>query len=139
MDANPSIISHVSLGTGDVERSARFYDAALGALGIGRRMEFPGAVAYGRAFPEFWVQRPHDGGPAGVANGTHVCFLAASRAEVDAFHAAALAAGGTCDGPPGPRPQYDPAYYAAFVRDPDGHKVEAMFWDGPPETLAAHG
>lgn len=124
-----SAISHVSLGTDDLERATRFYDAALAPLGIRRVMEHPGGVAYGRAFPEFWLQRPLDGAPASVGNGTHVAFLATSIEQVHAFHAAALAAGGTDAGAPGPRPEYTSAYHGAFVRDPDGHKIEATFFD----------
>ncbi len=125
-ELNPSVLSHVSLGTNDYPRAKAFYDAVLPTLQIRCVMDFPGAAGYGRAFPEFWVQRPHDGGRAAVGNGTHVAFLANSEAEVRAFHAAALAHGATDDGPPGLRPEYDAAYYAAFVRDPDGHKIEAM-------------
>lgn len=121
-----SIISHVSLGTNDLGRAGRFYDAVLGAMGIGRVMSEPFGIGYGRAFPEFWIQPPFDGQRASVGNGVHVSFLARSQAEVDAFHAAALAAGGRDDGPPGFRPEYTPGYYAAFVRDPDGNKIEAM-------------
>jgi catechol 2,3-dioxygenase-like lactoylglutathione lyase family enzyme len=124
-----SCISHVSLGTNNFDRAVAFYDKVMATLGCRRTLEHPGAVAYGHAFPEFWVQVPHDGGRAAAANGVHVGFLATSRAQVDAFHAAALAAGGTCDGPPGVRPLYGPQYYGAFVRDLDGHKIEAMFWD----------
>lgn len=127
-DDNPSIISHVSLGTNDFDRAQVFYDAVMTALGIGRVMAFPGAVAYGKAFPEFWVQTPFDGKPAQTSNGVHVAFLAASREAVDAFHAAALKAGGRDDGKPGYRPEYSAAYYGAFVRDLDGHKIEAMWW-----------
>ena len=83
-------------------------------------------IGYGRAFPEFWIQRPHDGGAAQTANGVHVAFLAESNAQVHAFHQAALAQGARCDGPPGPRPHYGDAYYGCFVRDLDGHKIEAM-------------
>lgn len=126
---NPSLLSHVSLGTNDFERATRFYDATLKSVGARRVVDEPGAVAYGRAFPEFWVQRPFDGKAAAVGNGTHVAFLAHSRAEVDAFHAAAIAAGGVDEGAPGPRREYSAAYYGCFVRDPDGHKIEAMFWD----------
>lgn len=125
----PSILSHVSIGTNDFDRAVAFYDAALAALGIGRMMEHPGAVAYGRQYPEFWVQVPIDSRPATVGNGTHIGFLASSRAAVDAFHAAALEAGATDDGAPGPRPLYGAPYYGCFVRDPDGHKVEASSWD----------
>lgn len=126
---NPSLLSHVSLGTNDFERAVRFYEATLKAIGACRIMEEPGGVAFGRVFPEFWVQRPYDGKTASVGNGTHVAFLAHSRAQVDAFYTAALEAGGVDDGAPGQRPHYSPAYYGCFVRDPDGHKVEAMFWD----------
>ncbi|MEL7029003.1 MAG: VOC family protein [Pseudomonadota bacterium] len=126
---NPSILSHVSIGVRDVDKSAAFYDVVLATIGARRVMEHPGAVAYGRGFPEFWVQLPIDGRPAAVANGSHFSFTAGSKAQVDAFYDAALQAGGADDGPPGARPQYASAYYACFVRDPDGHKIEAMFWD----------
>ena len=125
-ELNPSVISHVSLGTNDYPRAKAFYDAVLATLQIRCVMDFPGAAGYGRAFPEFWVQTPHDGGRAGVGNGVHVAFLANSVEEVHAFHAQALALGATDDGAPGPRPDYGPDYYAAFVRDLDGHKIEAM-------------
>ncbi|MGF1561469.1 MAG: VOC family protein [Geminicoccaceae bacterium] len=133
MDATPpSILSHVSLGTNDVPRAAAFYDAVLGAMGIGRVMEHGEAIAYGRQFPEFWIQAPHDGGLATCANGVHVAFLAASKAEVDAFHKAGVKAGAREDGAPGPRPHYGAPYYGCFLYDLDGHKIEAMFWDEPP-------
>lgn len=128
-DDNPSAISHVSLGSNRFEAAAAFYDAVLATLGIGRQMEHPGAVAYGKAFPEFWLQTPIDGRPAGVGNGTHVGFMAASRAQVDAFWRAALAAGAQGEGEPGPRPHYGEPYYGCFVRDLDGHKIEAMCWN----------
>jgi catechol 2,3-dioxygenase-like lactoylglutathione lyase family enzyme len=123
-------MSHVSIGVGDVARAAAFYDAALAPLGARRIMDEGGAIAYGRQFPEFWVQKPHNGNPPTPGNGAHFAFLANSRAEVDAFHAAAVAAGGSDDGAPGPRPHYGPQYYGAFVRDPDGNKIEAMAWEG---------
>lgn len=128
-DEIPSILSHVSIGTNDFGRAVAFYDAVLPTIGCRRMLSHPGAAAYGKRFPEFWVQTPIDGRPAGVGNGTHVGFLAPTRESVDRFHAAALAAGATDDGAPGPRPQYGPAYYGCFVRDLDGHKVEAMYWD----------
>ena len=92
-------------------------------------MEHPGAVAYGKAFPEFWVQTPINGAPATVGNGTHIGFIASDKAAVDAFHAAALVAGTSDEGPPGPREEYGAPYYGCFVRDLDGHKIEAPFWD----------
>ncbi|MGB8330746.1 MAG: VOC family protein [Polyangiales bacterium] len=126
---NPRILSHVSIGTNDVPRSVAFYDAVLPALGCKKLFALPFAVAYGKTFPEFWVQIPIDGQPASTGNGTHVCFIAQSKDAVHAFHEAALAAGATDDGSPGPRPQYSPGYYGAFARDPDGHKIEALFFD----------
>ena len=95
MDMEPqSIISHLSLGTNDFERAVAFYDRVLEPLGCRRIMEHPGAVAYGRQFPEFWVQTPIDGLPATRGNGTHVAFIATSAAQVDAFYTTAIAAGG---------------------------------------------
>ncbi|MGE0498949.1 MAG: VOC family protein [Ramlibacter sp.] len=125
-ELSPSVMSHVSVGTNDYPRAKAFYDAVLATLQIRCVMDFPGGAGYGRAFPEFWVQTPHDGGRASVGNGVHVAFLANSMAEVQAFHAQALALGGTDDGAPGLRPEYGGDYYAAFVRDLDGHKIEAM-------------
>ncbi len=125
-DLPDSIISHVSLGTNDFARALAFYDKIMPVLGCKQIMQFGEAVAYGRAFPEFWVQAPFDGKAASVGNGIHVCFLAASQAQVDAFYAAAMAAGASDDGAPGLRPDYSANYYAAFVRDPDGNKIEAM-------------
>ena len=128
-DDIPSILSHISIGTNDFERAVRFYDKVLPTLGCKRIMEHPGAVAYGKQFPEFWVQMPIDGKSAATGNGTHFGFIAPTKDAVHAFHEAALAAGGEDDGAPGPRPLYGEPYYGCFVRDPDGHKVEATFWD----------
>jgi catechol 2,3-dioxygenase-like lactoylglutathione lyase family enzyme len=127
-----SVISHVSLGTNDYGRAKAFYDAVLTTLQVRCVMDFPGGAGYGRQFPEFWIQTPHDGGRAGVANGVHVSFLANSIDEVKAFHAKALELGGKDDGAPGYRAEYTPGYYAAFVRDLDGHKIEAMLMTEPP-------
>ncbi|MBT5647283.1 MAG: VOC family protein [Rhodospirillaceae bacterium] len=126
---NPSVLSHLSVGTNDFARATGFYDQVLAVLGCTRIMEHPGAVAYGKAYPEFWVQIPVDGKPANVGNGSHVSFVASTPAGVDAFHAAALAAGAQDEGAPGPREEYGAPYYGCFVRDPDGHKIEAAFWD----------
>lgn len=128
-DDVPSIISHVSVGTNDFERAKSFYDSVLATLGCKKIMEHPDAVAYGKQFPEFWVQTPVDGRPATSGNGCHFGFLAWSKAEVQAFYDAALEAGGIDEGAPGPRPDYGEPYYGCFVRDPDGHKIEAAFWD----------
>ena len=128
-DENPSIISHVSAGTDNFERARDFYDRVLATLGARRVMEHPGVAAYGKAFPEFWIGKPHDGKAAAVGNGTHFGFVAASKEAVHAFYDAAIAAGGKGDGAPGPRKDYGAPYYGCFVRDLDGHKIEAAFWD----------
>lgn len=128
-DDIPSILSHLSIGTDDFERAVAFYDAVMPTVGAQRIMEHPGAIAWGKRYPEFWVQRPIDGRSASVGNGTHIGFIAPSKEAVHAFHEAALGAGGTDDGAPGPRPEYGAPYYGCFVRDLDGHKVEAVFWD----------
>ncbi|MEN0067863.1 MAG: VOC family protein [Myxococcota bacterium] len=126
---NPSIVSHISVGTNDFDRAVAFYDEVMASIGAKRQMQHPGAMAYGKQFPEFWVQAPFDGGTAQVGNGSHVAFLAVNREEVHAFFEAALRAGATPDGDPGPRPHYGAPYYGCFVRDLDGHKIECTFWD----------
>jgi len=129
MDANPSILSHVSFGTNDFDRAVAFYDQVLATLGIKRIMEHPGAIAYGKKYPEFWIQIPFDDQTATVGNGTHIGFIAPSKEAVHAFYEAAIAAGATSDGEPGGRPDYSEPYYGCFVRDLDGHKIEAAYWD----------
>lgn len=120
------MLHHVSVGVSDVLRAAEFYDAVLGALGYKRTAQYlPYAIAYGEGVSEFWVQLPHDHEAASIGNGAHVGFGARSQDAVHRFHAAALANGGRDDGAPGPRPDYGPEYYGAFVRDPFGNKVEA--------------
>lgn len=126
---NPSIISHVSIGTNRFPEARAFYEKVLAALGCKVVMEFDGAAAFGRQFPEFWIQKPFDGGTAETANGVHFSFFARSKNEVDAFHKAALAAGGKDEGKPGGRKEYGEPFYGAFIRDLDGHKIEATFWD----------
>lgn len=125
------MIDHTGIGVADVARSAAFYDAALSALGFRRVVQLPekdGAdgIAYGVDYPVFWIDRFH---PHSVKQ--HTAFAARSRAQVDAFHAAALKAGGTDNGGPGLRAKgYPPGYYAAFVLDPDGNNIEAVFRSG---------
>lgn len=120
------VLHHVSLGSNDMDRALAFYDATMATLGLKRVLDFaPHAVAYGEDHPVFWIQQPHDRGAASAGNGAHIGFAAASKEQVAAFHAAALAHGGRDDGPPGPRPDYGHDYYGAFVRDPDGNKIEA--------------
>ena len=133
-EENPSILSHTSLGTNNFDAAVQFYDHVMLTIGARRIMEPPGAVAYGKAYPEFWVQVPHDGQPAQIANGVHIAFLAPSRSAVDAFWSAAIDNGAKPDGEPGPRPHYGEPYYGCFVRDLDGNKIEAMFWDADKQS-----
>ncbi|MGE0527942.1 MAG: VOC family protein [Bdellovibrionales bacterium] len=127
---NPSMISHVSIGTNKFEQALEFYDAVFKPLGVKRVLEVleHGAVAYGKRYPEFWVQKPFDGKKAETANGSHFAFLAPSPEAVRQFYDIALAQGARSDGEPGPRPHYGEQYYGCFVRDLDGHKIEAMHW-----------
>lgn len=128
-DDNPSIISHVSVGTNDLDKATAFYDKVLATIGAKRVEQHPGAVAYGKLFPEFWVQTPYNEQMASPSNGVHIAFFASNKEEVDAFFKAAVEAGATDDGAPGGRPHYGPPYYGCFVIDPDGNKIEATFWD----------
>lgn len=120
------MLSHVSLGTNDADRAAAFYDPVLAVLGIRKHDQRDGSIDYSSAMIGFSLEKPADGKPASVGNGGHVAFIAESRAQVDEFHRVALANGGTDAGAPGLRPEYDGNYYGAFVRDPDGNKIEAV-------------
>jgi catechol 2,3-dioxygenase-like lactoylglutathione lyase family enzyme len=121
------MFSHITLGTNDLDRARRFYEPAMATLGIGVPFALPGMLIYGEMVgPKLFVLTPFDGGAATSGNGTHVALLAKSRAEVDAFHAAALAHGGRDEGAPGLRPHYHANYYGAYVRDPDGNKLQAV-------------
>jgi catechol 2,3-dioxygenase-like lactoylglutathione lyase family enzyme len=128
-EANPSILSHISIGTNQFNKAIAFYDQVLATLGCQRVLAHPGAVAYGREYPEFWVQTPINGKQASIGNGSHFGFVAQNKAAVHEFFLAALAAGATDEGAPGPREEYGEPYYGCFVRDLDGHKIEAAFWD----------
>lgn len=123
------IYDHLSLGVTDLDRSAAFYDAVLASLGYVRLLTTPRAVCYGP--PGFKGEAPFailkSGDETRVpGKGFHLAFAARDRSQVDSFHAAAMKTGGTDEGPPGIRESYDPGYYAAFVRDPDGHRLEAV-------------
>ncbi len=122
------MLDHISLSVSDLARSAVFYDAALAPLGCVRVWSFPDAVGYGRpGGGDKLALKARQPEVATPSPGFHLALTAADEAAVDAFHAAALGAGGIDNGPPGLRPRYGPGYYAAFVRDPDGYFLEAVF------------
>jgi catechol 2,3-dioxygenase-like lactoylglutathione lyase family enzyme len=122
------VIDHVSVPVRALDAAARFYEAALGALGYSKLVVRTGTIGFGKRYAEFWINLRPGLSRADPASGAHVCLRARSREEVDAFHAAGLARGGSDDGPPGPREHDDPGriYYAAFLRDPDGNRIEAV-------------
>ncbi len=122
------MLLYVTIGTNDLARAIPFYDAALAPLGLRRQRTEEVEAGYGADDDvrcRLWVTKPFDGEPATRGNGSMVALEAESRAAVDAFHAAALANGGTDDGPPGLRP-FHANFYAAYVRDPDGNKLSAV-------------
>lgn len=118
------MIDHVSVAVRDLAASARFYEAVLATIGISKLEQRPATVGFGKQYPEFWINLR--AGPVQTSDGAHVCFRARTTAMVDAFHAAALAAGASSDGAPGLRPQHGEGYYAAFIRDLDGNRIEAV-------------
>lgn len=131
-----SLLDHVTLFVSDYPRSKAFYEAALAPLGVKLLMEYGQAAGFGREQKaDFWI----GAGPTSyhrpehlrILTPSHIAFAARSKEEVDGFHRAALAAGGTDFGPPGPRPVYHAGYYGAFILDPDGHNVEAVIHDHP--------
>ena len=119
------MLDHISIGVRDSTISKRFYDAALRPLGYSCLSQSPGSLGYGAETVQLWVQDAGRPVPADNESGLHFCFAAPTRASVDAFHAAALREGGKDNGPPGLRAAYGDNYYAAFVIDPDGYRLEA--------------
>jgi catechol 2,3-dioxygenase-like lactoylglutathione lyase family enzyme len=126
------MFSHITLGTNDPDRARRFYEPVMATLGVGQPFTLPHALVFGDMMgTKLFVGPPFDRGTASTGNGSHAAFLAPDRAAVDAFHAAALANGGSDEGAPGPRPHYHPHYYGAYVRDPDGNKLQAVCHRAP--------
>ena len=119
---------YITLGSNNLAAAKQFYDAVMPTLGLGLRAEEPDEVGYGAPAPDriqFWVTKPYNGLPASTANGSMPALVAPTRAAVDAFYAAGLAAGGTDEGAPGLRP-YGANFYACYLRDPDGNKISAV-------------
>ena len=120
------MIDHVSVGVRDLDRAARFYEQALAPLGLSRLVTRPATIGFGKTYPEFWINLRADRAKVAHDSGAHVCLRARSTNDCDAFHAAAFAAGGRSDGAPGLRPHDRVRYYAAFIVDPDGNRIEAV-------------
>ena len=126
------MIDHLSLGVREIARTKRFYDAALAPLGYRCLSEGAGSLGYGQDSVALWVNLAARPVPSDDQSGLHVCFIAPTRRSVDQFHAAALRAGGSDNGRPGLRADYGADYYAAFVVDPDGYRIEA--YCGQPQA-----
>jgi catechol 2,3-dioxygenase-like lactoylglutathione lyase family enzyme len=124
------VIDHVSVAVTDLAAATRFYESLLATIGIGKLEARPATVGFGKSYPEFWINLRASFAPPPPDSGAHVCFRARSTGLVDAFYAAALAAGGSSDGAPGLRPAHGDGYYAAFVCDPDGNRIEAVTFVG---------
>jgi catechol 2,3-dioxygenase-like lactoylglutathione lyase family enzyme len=125
------MIDHVSIAVRDLAASAKFYEAVLATIGYARLVVRPDTVGFGKKYPEFWLNHRPAMPKVAADTGVHVCLRARGAEVVDAFHRAALAAGATCDGRPGPRPEYAAGYYAAFIRDGDGNRIEAVTFVEP--------
>lgn len=127
------MFSHVTVGTDNLDRARSFYTALFAPLGIALQVAEPdwlGFGPHGAYMPSFYVLNPVDEKPASVGNGTMTAFSAPDAQAVDAVHKTALSMGGTCEGPPGPRPHYHAQYYGAYFRDPDGNKLHVVCHGG---------
>ena len=124
------MIDHVSLAVRDLARATRFYQVVLGAIGFAKLEVRPATVGFGKRYAELWLNYRPAEAPGSGHSGFHVCLRARDPAAVDAFHAAALKAGGRSDGAPGLRPHDRVRYYAAFIVDPDGNRIEAVTFPG---------
>jgi catechol 2,3-dioxygenase-like lactoylglutathione lyase family enzyme len=120
------MIDHISIPVRDLKASARFYETLLAPLGMKRLRESPTSVGFGKTYPEFWINERTQLKPPAGDSGAHICLRAPDTKAVDGFHAAALAEGAHSDGTPGVRPEYNSHYYAAFIRDWDGNRIEAV-------------
>jgi catechol 2,3-dioxygenase-like lactoylglutathione lyase family enzyme len=120
------VIDHVSVAVRDLAASMRFYEAVLAPLGMTKLESRAATIGFGKQYPEFWINLRSASQPVAAESGAHVCFRARDTDMIDAFHAAALAAGGSDGGAPGLRPQHGEGYYAAFIRDLDGNRIEAV-------------
>lgn len=122
-------ICHASLGINDLVQAKAFYTPLLKTLTIDLVSEYEHALAFGKGYPEFWLQRPFNEKPATQGNGTHFGFVALTKQQVDNFYQTALYLGGKCNGAPGNRPEYGEPYYGCFIIDFEGNKIEASYWE----------
>jgi catechol 2,3-dioxygenase-like lactoylglutathione lyase family enzyme len=120
------MIDHISIEVSDLKRATKFYEDVLSTLGMTKVRSWPAASGFGKAYPEFWINARPDMPKTRDDSGMHVCLRARDKDTVDAFYAAAMRAGGASDGAPGMRPEYNDKYYAAFIRDLDGNRVEVV-------------
>jgi catechol 2,3-dioxygenase-like lactoylglutathione lyase family enzyme len=124
------MIDHVSIAVRDIAAAVRFYEVVLARIGYAKLEVRPNTAAFGKRHSELWLNHRPEMFAVPPDSGTHLCLRAPTPAAVDAFHAAALAAGGASDGAPGLRPHHGQGYYAAFIRDPDGNRIEAVTFLG---------
>ncbi len=124
------MIDHISVGVADLERAARFYEAALAPLGLSRLVTRPAPIGFGKSYPEFWINLREGLAPQPNSTGIHICLRTRGEDAVRAFHAAALALGGADAGAPGPRQAAMTTYFGAFIFDHDGNKIEAVTFPG---------
>ena len=136
-----SLILYTTIGVSDLQRSAVFYDAIFATLGYARSPESSADfIAWGPGYEGgagFWICKPYDGQPPSPGNGTMIALRGRSEAQVQAFYQAALGHGGTDDGAPGTRPAYEPSFFVAYVRDPDGNKLACVFHKHKPKGAAS--
>jgi len=120
------MIDHVSINVRNLSASGAFYDAILGTIGLTRLVVKTDTIGFGKTYPEFWLNARPGSTPAAADSGAHICLRAKTTDAIDAFHRSAIDAGGSDDGPPGMRPEYNDRYYAAFIRDRDGNRIEVV-------------
>ena len=120
------MIDHVSLGVSDLDRAVAFYEASFVPLGLSKLVTRPAMVGFGKTYPEVWINWRNNMPRVSDDCGSHLCLRAKTKDDVDAFHAAALNAGGESESAPSLRPHDRVIYYAAFIRDPDGNRIEAV-------------
>jgi catechol 2,3-dioxygenase-like lactoylglutathione lyase family enzyme len=120
------MIDHISIAVRDLEACGHFYETALAAIGYAKLVVRPTTIGFGKKYADFWLNERRNITPVDPDSGTHIALRAPNPEAVQAFHAAAVAGGGISDGVPGPRPEYTAGYYAAFVRDPEGNKIEVV-------------